>query len=596
MTRSRTFLISAGAAIANSFIYGFVYGAENHEFDLPLLNWLRNPALYPNDPLKDSFTHFPTVFWILVSHLSHYMDQKNVILLFFAITKLLFFTALGRIVDRVIRDWKATAVILFCIAVSPFLNDYTPLAASDILNSVQTQTSLAIALLLWSAVFLIEDRIEIATIIAAITIYFEALFVLYTAFPIGFFALRQIRKRPLRVVIAGVSGLVVALPYLIYFRMYDPPPFPPNFVHALLNFYPFHLNLQSHAPYELISGFGLIAAAFWMIRVTKKAGTARYQELEWLLISYSIPLVLGALFGFKFLTPNLARAQLLRSDTFVLLYSILILQVYGLQLARSTNSIHYFLVGLTALLVAVTDYLGLLWFLYILFALNENTLESVYQSIRRSTTSRIVLVSVLLLALSAAGLAYKSWSSTIVVLCVVLASSVFNVSQFRQATMLIASALAILMCAVGISPDTCSFWCLDVPPTPLERDWHDVQIWAKDNTPVAARFLVPTFPGGFRTFSERTSYGEWKDGTAIYLIPSFSDEYLRRMREVGIDTSNHWIELKQMMKNYDRLPWEQLLKVAQTNKLDYIVQFRDARYPDHAIYSNSRYAVYKVRP
>ncbi len=63
--------------------------------------------------------------------------------------------------------------------------------------------------------------------------------------------------------------------------------------------------------------------------------------------------------------------------------------------------------------------------------------------------------------------------------------------------------------------------------------WLAAQEWAKANTPRDALFIVPPHMEGFRVESERTIYGDWKDGTQMFFNPEFGKEWIRRMKKLG---------------------------------------------------------------
>jgi hypothetical protein len=65
--------------------------------------------------------------------------------------------------------------------------------------------------------------------------------------------------------------------------------------------------------------------------------------------------------------------------------------------------------------------------------------------------------------------------------------------------------------------------------------WLEVQTWARCNTDTGDQFIVPPDHLGFRNRSERTIYGDWKDGTMAFWSPAFAREWLRRMKTLGLD-------------------------------------------------------------
>src|SRR5712692_9134996 len=92
--------------------FGFDYGADNQKFELALFNWLKNPSLYPNDPITEGFARFPTFFWKAVAYASKWADTQLVLFLAFILTKVLFFCALTRLVARSLQDYRLVACIV----------------------------------------------------------------------------------------------------------------------------------------------------------------------------------------------------------------------------------------------------------------------------------------------------------------------------------------------------------------------------------------------------------------------------------------------------------------------------------------------------
>jgi hypothetical protein len=68
-----------------------------------------------------------------------------------------------------------------------------------------------------------------------------------------------------------------------------------------------------------------------------------------------------------------------------------------------------------------------------------------------------------------------------------------------------------------------------------EPDWLDVQRWARANTDVHDRFIVPPYDQDeFRVESERSIYVDWEDGGLMNANPTFGAEWLRRLRRIGM--------------------------------------------------------------
>src|ERR1035441_10215214 len=97
-------LLTLLGAYLNIIAYGFRTIGGDYDFQLPLLNWIRNPALYPKDPIREAYARFPTLFWPMVAAISKWFSTQHVLFAFFVLTKVLFFLAVGAFVAATVRQ------------------------------------------------------------------------------------------------------------------------------------------------------------------------------------------------------------------------------------------------------------------------------------------------------------------------------------------------------------------------------------------------------------------------------------------------------------------------------------------------------------
>lgn len=126
-----------------------------------------------------------------------------------------------------------------------------------------------------------------------------------------------------------------------------------------------------------------------------------------------------------------------------------------------------------------------------------------------------------------------------------------------------------------------------------DKEWLDIQYWAKKNTDKTDAFIVPPNKSGFRVESERTIYGDWKDGTQMYFNPAFGTEWIRRMKMLG------YTEVGKMEEDYKSLPEGAFINIARelqnTNDTVYAVMPSDRpglHFP--VVYFNQKFKVYRV--
>jgi hypothetical protein len=598
-------LLGLTGAYLNIVAFGFEFGGGNHEFELPLVNWLRDPSLYPNDPIRKAFTRFPTIFWPVVARLSDWMSTEKILFLFFVLTKVLFFLALAFLLKSKVRDIWLSACIIFSVALSPPLNDQTLLGASDILNAVQTHSSLAIALLLWAAICLLEDRWIAAALICALNMYLSAPYSMYMVFAFAVFAVLDWRRNRKNILAAGLLGAVISTPWFLFGSGVSFHDYPKGYVEALTAFYPFHFTLHGHEAFDFLTTAGLVATAGLMIWVVRASGHHPEIRLEVLTFSFLLPIVAGILLSVIHLTPTIARLQLLRADSFLVLFSVLLIQIYGAKLMESPvrAPATSFLLGFSSMLLPLSDTLGLLWWnlpLILFWADQKERFERMVQAAARPIFCRMSICIVIVVCIIYAWTIHEDESMVMILWLFSLVGCLLvsprrpspSPTHVRGTTLILAAASCVLM-AVYEVPKVSRIWNPVVAPTPLETDWRSVQEWARTNTAKDAQFLVPTYPGGFRAFSQRSSWGEWKDGQAMYLYPPFAEIYRQRMLDLGYSWQE-WKGSKSITENYRHLSWERLLALARENRLNYIIQFRDVSYPGVPVFANQHYAVYKA--
>ena len=353
MGLNRSVMFALLGVYLNIVAFGFSYGIDNHATWLPLVNWLTNPSLYPDDPALRALALYPTFFWRAIAYASTWIEPLHLVFVSFILTKVLFFSALIRLVGKSLNDYRLVACIICSIALSYLLNHATPFGTSDILNSVQTQTSLAIALLLWVGCLLLEKRWLPAGVILGISIYINVQFVMFTMFAFVGFALLDWGQHKREILLAAISMAVLGLPWLVWSQPVLLLTFPEHYVESLLMHTPGHFILRAHLASDLVHGFGILTATVSMVILAVRLGIKRDYRLELLAGFFVIPVLLGALIGEILPFPSLLRLTFLRADSFLILYSIVLIQIYGGRVLLATQiraSVALLLVSTLALL------------------------------------------------------------------------------------------------------------------------------------------------------------------------------------------------------------------------------------------------------
>jgi len=378
-------------------------------------------------------------------------------------------------------------------------------------------------------------------------------------------ALADFRRDKKRILWGALVGACIITPWLLRNRTLAGGKYPPEYLPALLLFFPRHLVWSSHNRIDFIYGPMFLCGALVAVILAHKKGLTINWRVELMTACFSVPVALGVLVGQVHLTPLLASLQFMRADAFLFLYAALLLAAAIYKLAVRAQ-LPYAAGLLVVISLAFVLPLIQMRFLLLVVGLAVVYREVCVEAIR---SGQIWLRDNL------------------------------NVSKrtewLLRAVLLIATSLILWTTARASVAD------LQTRRTFVwSRHWGDsfeLQSWAKLNTPSDSVFLVPPNEGGFRIGSLRSSWGEWKDGTGIYWDPEFAATYVKRLNELGIrEAPMKPSGPDSMVEIYKRQSLEHLLDIAHENHLQYIVQYADVTYNATPVHSNHSFRVYAVRP
>jgi len=600
-------LLGLLGAYLNSVAFGFRYGIGNHDTELAVVKFFRDPSLYPSDSIREAFRAYPSFFWHAVAFASNWADTRNVIILAFVITKIVFFLGLARLVAKFITPFWLNACIVFSIALARCLSRPTPFGYSNILDPIQTHTSLAIAVLLWVGVFLIEEKWIQAGVMFALAIYINQLFCMYVSISLFIFAMADWSRRKRQILWAAAVVVLLSSPAALSWRSIPSHAMNQGFVQALLQWFPFHYKLSSHPIYEIAEGMGFLAVALCFVLLSRRIGVERSPRLELLAGSYLLPVGLGAVAGDLFTSPYLIAPSFLRADSFLFFYSVVLIQIYAAQALlspRNQRPSSSQLILFPAIFLSLSAQLKFTAFVLIgclLIADPTGHLESVLQRLKRTQVALVFAPLIVVGAVAAVKYLGQELSPGLIVLVVTLLFCLLGgqipqegVQPRGDRIWLIGYVVVLTAVAIMNINSARRFLNPNIPPNPMQASWHAVQEWARAKTPQDSKFIVPPFPGGFRVLSERTIWVSWKDGDAINWYPPYASLWGQRMTAIGAVGIKQSLQGPFLADEYKQVSWQDLISLAHREKLDYIVQFKEAHYAATPVFENIFYAVYRV--
>jgi hypothetical protein len=596
-------LLTAVAVYVNIVTFGFIYGDGNHALQLPLVNWLKDPALYPDDPIRKGFEWFPTLFWSAIAFFSPWVGVQKLVFISFLITKVLFFSALVLLIRDFLPEYRFTACIVLSIGLSDFLNDSSPFGYSDVLTTIQTHTSLAVALILWVGLLLTKGYWKAAALVLAGTAYINALFVIYTSFAVAAFAFLDWKQNKRSIITAAVLMVVIALPWFVSQAKLSSG-FPESYVETILMHYPYHFTLRFHPAGTLLWGFLVIAVAVCAPIVGTRFGIVRDRRLELLAASYAAPFLLGVMVGEFYPFPSIVRLQFLRADSFLMLYSIVLVQVYGAKVLIARQQKFAMLFATCAILWPLVLPVNN-WLPPVIFVL-LSVLHVVHPGIIFLATSALALARLLgvmsipgkLAALAAvASAAFLVWQKRRWLQWRFRNESLPEIAGKRRLDKnnppLLVCAVVLVIAMIGKIPAPLQLWN-PILVTEKSKAWREAQDWAKLNTSPDVKFLVPPHPFGFRMFSERGIWVDWIDGNLVHTYPGYADEWRQRMAAIGVTLKiGEYIPVRQVTQ-YKEQAWDKLAALAKAQRLSYVIQYSDVKYEIQPVFKNNLYAIYPV--
>lgn len=596
-------LIAVAAAYLNAVGFGFGYDLDDQTYTLGLVNWLRDRALYPNDPIRLGYSRYPTVFWHGVAFFSHFIGTLAVLWIAFILTKLIFFTGLTRLVNGFVKNRVLVALVVCSLALSPLLNEGTPFGSSKILGHAQDQTLLAIALLVWVTTLALERRWIAAAILLGIAVYINGLFTIFMLIPLGVLGMTDLRQQPRKVLSAAAVAAVVAFPSLWLFRGQFPErgAFPPHFVQTWLWRYPYPVVLGSHTWKELLQGAALLTAAGVMVGIAVKLKASRFYRLELLTGTFLAILLICAIVGELLPFPEFVVLQPLRVDSFLFLFSMTLVPMYGARILLEVGErfpARASIVGISAILFPLFAWQG--WYLLFgaafLILAGEHQIARLYQ---RASRRAALAVPALIGGVAVSGLVGVHWGpAKIAVLAALALPMVLYRFPWQQRLLSFSVATpCVLVIGMALTPlvhTKSQLWNPMIPMGSEEAAWREVQLWAKENTSRETMFMVPPQTEGFRVFSERSSWVDWKDGDIFSTFPEYANEWRRRLSAIGVHPvpgRPYW-STSLAQQQYKDESWGHLCEVAKENNISYVIQSSDVAYGLRPVFANSGFAVY----
>jgi hypothetical protein len=519
--------------------YSWELGAENQPLQIPLIERLKDPSLFPGDPLVDALTQQKSLFYPVIAWLSRWFEVELQFFVLHLLTTGAAAMAMAA-VTRVLTGSRSAALIAaFVLLISPIVRP-TLLGRDTTVATWVTPTTVSFPLLLVALRFLLAGRAGIAGALAGLAanlnLVMAGLFMI-VALPVAVGETRGVRngaRLGLGFALAGLPALA-ELPEgsMLWGRGLD-------FVSLLRRYYPYHFFLGVQPPPVFLRAAILLAAAVACFP-SLPAGAAKSRAVR-MAIAVGVAIAAGSLFADVLPIAPIIQLHLLRADRW---FWVLLFAAAGAAIAgASAGPGRWPFAGGLALAAGLARgaYPLIAWGALVLLLIPRASLAKPGDGRLSDGRPRLWL---LLLPLAAAGIAVERlWdpgyrASAVLLAALVLMALIparLGMSALRPRharPWVLGTVIAIAILELSRANGTLGARGLALARPVFDPDWREVQEWAAQATPLTAKFLTPPQVPGFRVYARRGTVVEWKDGAAMLWEPTFGAGWWERQAETS---------------------------------------------------------------
>lgn len=533
-----------------SLLYtGYDAISGNRAISLAWVELLRDPTLYPSDPIRDTLSRYVSVLWWVVAWLSRYFPLEPLEFVLFLAARALLFYSVYRFAKLLAPGSflaVASSMTVFALVPQPIL------AEGTIMISIFEQSGTAMPFVLLTLADFIEKRYWRSALWLGIVANLTVLYAVYTAIYLVFIALLPNYRGEWRQWIKPIWLLLaVSLPVIVVLVSRGDAG-----TTDVALWYKVHRFRSAHHLFPL---------AFWL----------QY----WVLFLISCVLVGTVCFLTRRMDPLLSRlgvAWLAANGTavfmaFVVAYGVKSTVATTFQPARAVDM----LLAPGSVLVACAT---------------SRLLETTLGQLR-------IVPMLLYVALWSVSINFWSYILHPKVILFVLVTASFVVVVYsvwkrgqeagkRHSSLRYALTICLALTLVVAGFRQIQAGGLRVrfaSSSPI----YQIARWAERETTKDTVILVP--PGdqdywpSFRALSRRGVFVTWKDGTSIFFAPQYAEEWVSRIAVIGFDIRKQELGLRgrspvdgsNINEMYFKLRDEDVKRIASRYRIDYWVVHED---------------------
>ena len=592
---SSLILVCILIALSHLLYHGYQFGDWNHGIQIPILKSYFHPELYPNDAMVATRSHFITFYFLFLALIERIFGHLETILFIgFIITETLFFIAVYHFAYAVFKE-RNVAII----AIALFFTGKLIIGGDIIHWNHNNHTHAVLPLIMFSFVLFLKGRNKSAYGLLG---FCANIHIQSVAYVLPMFALVSfvgfLKNRKATGFRDGMTALLkdygffvlFALPCLIWAFSKSGEPLTPEWILQLRarsshHSFPLSWAKRDFTEYLFLFTFGVI---LWFIAFKNSQDKQTHWKFFWFAVVVLAFCGISIIFAEFLPIKIILRVQLFRSTKFLTIF-IVLYSCYVINYLSGKSSLHKILALGTFLVLFFAGYSKFMILLLPIYLFAE------HKGLNWGIVVFVTAVLILRVFTPHDGFPSKFNTDEIVLfirpffedklratLMLLLIFWLAVKMQMRKWLTYTTAGIIVLIICIYIVP---SIYQRVAPPHENRGNWIAAQLWAKENTPLDAMFIIPPYLQGFRVFSERGVVADWKDGTQQYFDTQYSYIWWERICDLGKNDKNV----------YDNLSTERLSGLCKKYNATHIV-FPASKTLDLPIsYENKEFRIYTCK-
>lgn len=545
--------------LSSLLITGYQVYSANHAMQIPYVQWMNDPSLFPNDPFVSTFVHYIGPIWQVVAIVSNYVPLESLLLILFLVTRALILIAAARLAITLnpgSRLAPVGAMAFFALYPTPIIGHGT------LVNNYFEHTSMSIAFLLLATAAFYSMRPYCWALWLAIGFNLNVLYGVYACVYLAALFLLDTNYRS--------NWKIWVLPGFLFFVLASPTiaqtasAFRLDTVNTELWLrvseirHPFHIFPLTWKPFKYNLLFAFISCFVIVIYLGKKELSKLYKHgIIWLAVSLCW-LIIAFVAAYIAESPAMLVLQPARGmDLWFAFAVISMIAVFSRLIEKNMSNKR---------LLIILYFFSILWFWFFEFTF---------------------LMEWIFLILTIGVIWKPLWRF-------VLREG--NPTRLSNIVVLIVMLLGLITFSIQVYSDRV-IAIIRYPKSQIQ----EVAKWALENTSEDDVFLIDPNWSEFRALSQRPVFVTWKDGTAIFWERSFVNEWVTRIESFGFnfektDESGTADGFRPLTRLYENLDDENIIALSNNYPIRFWVISVDHTSSFPVVFQTAGYKVLDLKP